>query len=86
KKKDRLIDILDSRERIILVKKKQTPTSSTRRLSPKESKKKNISINPERIVKFMHRPFTKKWIVYDKNIMEMPSRYYNIMENTGQVI
>ncbi|HDG6471786.1 TPA: helicase, partial [Staphylococcus aureus] len=58
----------------------------TRGLTQKFSKGKNISINPERIVKFMHRPFTKKWIVYDKNIMEMPSRYYNIMENTGQVI
>ncbi|MGA0506516.1 type ISP restriction/modification enzyme, partial [Escherichia coli] len=30
-------------------------------------------------------PFTKKWIVYHKNIMEMRSRYYNIMQNTAQV-
>ncbi len=83
---DRLIDILDSRERINLVNKDETFISWTRGLTQKFSKGKNISINPERIVKFMHRPFTKKWIVYDKNIMEMPSRYYNIMENTGQVI
>lgn len=31
----------------------------------------------------MYRLFIKKWIVYDKNIMEMLSRYYNIMENIG---
>ncbi|WP_347707275.1 type ISP restriction/modification enzyme, partial [Staphylococcus aureus] len=70
---DRLIDILDSRERINLVNKDETFISWTRGLTQKFSKGKNISINPERIVKFMHRPFTKKWIVYDKNIMEMPS-------------
>ncbi len=56
---DRLIDILDSRERINLVNKDETFISWTRGLTQKFSKGKNISINPERIVKFMHRPFTK---------------------------
>ncbi|WP_416060865.1 type ISP restriction/modification enzyme [Staphylococcus aureus] len=58
--------MLDSRERINLVNKDETFISWTRGLTQKFSKGKNISINPERIVKFMHRPFTKKWIVYDK--------------------
>ncbi len=39
--------------------KDETFISWTRGLTQKFSKGKNISINPERIVKFMHRPFTK---------------------------
>ncbi|MGO1759548.1 MAG: type ISP restriction/modification enzyme, partial [Mammaliicoccus vitulinus] len=46
---------------------------------------KKIKVFNENIVTYMHRPFTKKWIYFEPDILERPSRYRNLvntLENT----
>lgn len=60
--------------------------SWTRGLSKKFSAGKHLKIDTDKTIQYMHRPFTKKWLVFDREIMEMPSRYYSIVGKTGMNI
>ncbi|MDT2677154.1 DEAD/DEAH box helicase family protein [Enterococcus dongliensis] len=83
---ERLSGISDSKQRINLVNKENNFISWTRGLTQSFSKKKKVSADSNRLVQYMHRPFTKKWICYDRTIVEMPSRYYEIIGKTGKII
>ena len=50
--------------------------------------KKGIELNfePQNIRLEMYRPFTKKWLMYDRNIVERPGKYYELWGNDNQVI
>lgn len=47
----------------------------TRALENKFKKGEKITYNSGNICLEMYRPFTKKWLMYDKNIVEMPGKY-----------
>ncbi|WP_390491184.1 type ISP restriction/modification enzyme, partial [Staphylococcus pseudintermedius] len=48
---------------------------------------KNEKLKKEGVyVKFMHRPFTKKWIYWDKQLNERPSSYRGIMNDEQKII
>lgn len=81
----RLESIADSEERMSKVNKSETFIKWTRGLTQKFKKGELIHLN-DNIIPIMHRPFTKKWLFYDKNIVEMPSRYRHIYENMGNVL
>lgn len=83
---ERLSNIKDPKERIFQVNKDENFISWSRGLTQKFAKEKSINLDENRVIKYMHRPFTKKWLVYDKEIMEMPSRYYDIVGETGKNI
>lgn len=34
----------------------------------------------------MYRPFTKKWLMYDRNIVESPGQYYELWGKENEVI
>ncbi|QCQ04005.1 helicase [Ligilactobacillus animalis] len=36
-----------------------------------------LDFNPSAMVYSMYRPFTKKWLMYDRNVVEMPGQYYS---------
>lgn len=40
----------------------------------------------QNIVLTMYRPFTKKWLYYDKDVVEYPGIYHNIFGNNNKVI
>lgn len=50
--------------------------------------KKGIELNfePQNIRLEMYRPFTKKWLMYDRNIVERPGKYYELWGKDNQVI
>ncbi|WP_461244879.1 type ISP restriction/modification enzyme, partial [Secundilactobacillus muriivasis] len=50
--------------------------------------KKGIELNfePQNMRLEMYRPFTKKWLMYDRNIVERPGKYYELWGNDNQVI
>lgn len=50
-------------------------------LEQKFKKGERLHFNPKKITLEMYRPFTKKWIMYDRNIVERPGKYY---EKWGQ--
>lgn len=80
---ERLKNVLDQKDRIDKVNKNEDFISWTRGLSQKFSKGIGIKLDVEKTIQYMHRPFTKKWLVFDREIMEMPSRYYDIVGQTG---
>lgn len=82
----RLAKIGDSNERIEKVNKSESFIKWSRGLSDKFKKGQEIVLDNNNIVLFMHRPFTKKWLFYDKNVIEMPSRYQHIYKDMGNVL
>lgn len=83
---ERFRDISDPKERIDKVNKDESFISWTRGLSQNFSKGETLSLEKSKAIKYMHRPFTKKWLIYDRDIVEMPSRYYDIVGETGKII
>lgn len=83
---ERLSKIIDPKERIAQVNKDAHFISWTTGLTQEFSKGKTISLDVTRVIKYMHRPFTKKWIIFDKEVLERPSRYYDSVGETGRNI
>lgn len=48
----------------------------TRGLDNKFKKGEKLSFNSQNIRLEMYRPFVKKWLMYDKAVVEMPGQYY----------
>ncbi|WP_121615358.1 DEAD/DEAH box helicase [Virgibacillus halodenitrificans] len=83
---DSLSHIEDLAER--LEKRNMNPTHIkwTRGLSKSFSKNKKLNLDTKSLVKSMYRPYTKKWLFYDKDIVEMPGRYKDLMGANNKVI
>ena len=47
----------------------------TVKLDKKFKKGESIKLNPQNIVLEMYRPFTKRWLMYDSNLVERPGQY-----------
>src|SRR5699024_11667426 len=58
----------------------------TRALDNKFKKGEKITFNSENLHLEMYRPFTKKWLMYDKNIVEMPGQYLTKWGKENEVI
>lgn len=83
---ERLSKVKDPKERIEKVNKSENFIKWSRGLTEKFKKGQEIELNNNNIILFMHRPFTKKWLFYDKGIIEMPSRYQHIYKNMENVL
>lgn len=83
---ERLSKVENPQERIEKVKKSESFIKWSRGLTEKFKKGHEIKLDNSNIVQFMHRPFTKKWLFYDKDIIEMPSRYQHIYSDMGKVL
>lgn len=82
---NRLIDIDD--KELLLKKVNSSPNfiKWSRGLKDKFAKREKIILN-NNIVKSMYRPFVKKWIYYDKQIIEMPGESYSLFNTNNKVI
>ena len=47
---------------------------------------KKIVLNNEDIITGMYRPFTKKWLFYNRDVIERPGRYKSLMDDENRVI
>lgn len=45
-----------------------------------------LNFEPQSMRLEMYRPFTKKWLMYDRNIVERPGKYYELWGKDNQVI
>lgn len=55
-------------------------------LKTKLKKRQNIIFNPKHIYETSFRPFTKKYVYYDKSLVERPGRFNKIMNQNDIVI
>ena len=58
----------------------------TRGLDNKFKKGEKLSFNSQNIRLEMYRPFVKKWLMYDKSVVEMPGQYYEKWGNNNCAI
>lgn len=49
-------------------------------------KGKEIEVDIQNIIQSHYRPFVKKWLFYDKNVIERPGRYKDMMGEKNRVI
>ena len=82
----RLSKVTDPKERFDKVNKSDNFIKWSRGLTNKFKRGNEITLNENEIILFMHRPFTKKWMFYNRDIIEMPSRYRHIANNMGNVL
>ena len=82
----RLSQVIDPRERFDKVNKSDNFIKWSRGSTNKFKRGNEITLNENEIILFMHRPFTKKWMFYNTDIIEMPSRYRHIANNMGNVL
>lgn len=45
-----------------------------------------LNLNPQNMRLEMYRPFAKKWLMYDRNIVERPGKYYELWGKDNEVI
>lgn len=45
-----------------------------------------LNFEPQSMRLEMYRPFTKKWLMYDRNIVERPGKYYELWGKDNQII
>ncbi|WP_277584986.1 DEAD/DEAH box helicase [Psychrobacillus antarcticus] len=50
------------------------------------AKGKEISVDSSNLTKSLYRPFTKKWLFYDKNVIERPGRFKDILGENNKII
>ena len=55
-------------------------------LDKKFKKGEEIKFNPQNLTLEMYRPFTKKWLMYDPNLVERPGQYFEKWGNNNEVI
>lgn len=82
----RLSQITNPTERFAKVNKSDDFIKWSRGLTNKFKRGNKITLNNQEMIVFMHRPFTKKWMFYNTDIIEMPSRYRYIANNMGNII
>lgn len=54
-----------------------TETNWSRKLLRLYSNGELLEFNPDRMTQELYRPFTKKWLMYDRNIVENPGKFYS---------
>lgn len=52
----------------------------------KFSRGEKIDLNQSNVIKYMYRPFTKKWIYYDNQIIQRPRSFKNVWGNDNLII
>ncbi|MEN1969055.1 type ISP restriction/modification enzyme [Lentibacillus sp. N15] len=82
---NKLLSVESPDERMEKVNKSESYIKWSAGLSKKFKKGEKIDLNNNKVL-MMHRPFTKKWLYYDSNIIERPSRYHNAHESMDKVL
>lgn len=82
---DRLKDLDDNKLLLEEVNTSPDFIKWSRGLKERFAKREKISLN-NNVVKSMYRPFVKKWLYFDKQIIEMPGKSYSLFSNNNRVI
>src|SRR5699024_8485912 len=82
----RLKEVKDKNKRLSMVDKSEDHIKWTRGLTNAFSKNEKLEISDENMIVYLHRPFTKKWLYYDKSVVEYMTRYQHIYNDMGNVL
>lgn len=82
----RLKHILEKEERISQLNTDPEFVSWSRGLRQVFSRGEEIDLNQDELNVHVYRPFTKKWLYYDKNIIEMSRRFRQTFGDSNKVI
>src|SRR5699024_4603073 len=82
----RLKNIVDQQERISQLNYDPKFVSWSRGLKQVFSKGETISLSHKELKIHVYRPFTKKWLYYDKNIIEMSRKFRRTFGDSNKVI
>jgi len=81
------LDYIDDKKKKLQARKFDgTHIKWTARLGDYLAKNKKIKIDANKLVPSMYRPFVKKWLLYDEQIIERPGQYKDIMGKSNKVI
>nr|WP_255508438.1 type ISP restriction/modification enzyme [Exiguobacterium sp. Helios] len=83
---DRLATIDSLKERAKLVNTDETYIKWSRGLKHKFDRSQRIDYNSNAIIESYYRPFTKKWLYYDKSIVEYPGIYHSVFGKENKII
>lgn len=83
---ERLSTIESLKERAKLVNTDETYIKWSRGLKNKFDRSQRIEYNSNSIIESYYRPFTKKWLYYDKSIVEYPGIYHSVFGKENKII
>jgi len=76
----------DDNERILHVNNSEDYISWSRGLKNKFIKSQKIEFNKESIILTQAKPFTKKYVYYDRSLVEMPGKFDKVMQPNGLLL
>lgn len=82
----RLANILDGEKRLSKLNSSEDYISWSRGLKNKFIKSEKITMNKEGIVLTQAKPFTKKYVYYDRSLVEMPGKFDKLLEPNGLLL
>lgn len=83
---DRLKNITDKKEKLSQLNLDPTFVSWSAGLKQVFSKNNKIIVSPNNLNIHMYRPFTKKWLYYEKDIIERPRKFKDTFGDSNKVI
>lgn len=83
---NRLINIKDIKEKLESINTNENYIKWSRGLKGKFERNQVITHDSKAILKSAFRPFTKKWLYYEKSIVEYPGVYHSIFGENNKVI
>lgn len=82
----RLSTVKDLKEKESMINTADNFVKWSRGLKKKLVQNQSIEHNLKAVISSIYRPFTKKWLYYDKNIVEYPGIYHSIFGEENKVI
>lgn len=82
----RLENISDGKKRLSKLNSSEDYISWSRGLKNKFIKSEKITMNKESIVLTQAKPFTKKYVYYDRNLVEMPGKFDKLLDPNGLIL
>ncbi len=82
----KLVHIIDGNTRFSMVSKNEQKIKWSDELKRKFERGENLTVDDDNLVLTMYRPFTKKWLYYDRAVVARPGRYAEIFSKENQVI
>ncbi|QCZ54566.1 putative restriction endonuclease (plasmid) [Levilactobacillus brevis] len=82
----RLANIIDGEKRLSKLNSSEDYISWSRGLKNKFIKSEKITMNKEAIMLTQAKPFTKKYVYYDRSLVEMPGKFDKLLEPNGLLL
>lgn len=83
---ERLIEVVEPAERLNKLNQDPSYISWSSGLKSKFNKGKLLTVNRDEVIRSYYRPFTKKWLYYDNNVIERQRKFRKKFGNYNEII